>query len=278
MLSITQRRGVTSLIPNKKDPLNWKNWRPLSLLNQDNELLAKLIVERIKPHMKKIINIDQTGFIKGRYIGQNITNIIDILHCCEQEDISGVLISVDFVKAFDSLDWVYIDKSLKFFNVPDTIHKWVRILYNDISSCVINNEWASNYFKLERGVRQGCPLSPYLFIIAAETLALKVRQNNDIQGIQIGNKTFKIKQYAYDTQVFSLFEIFKVFEEFSTISGLQINCTKTEVLRIGAIKHTAKTIETNEQLKWTNDYVDILWITVSTTMNEMIRVNIDPLI
>ena len=110
------------------------------------------------------------------------------------------------------------------------------------------------------------------------------RQNNDIHGIQIGNKTFKIKQYADDTQVFSLFEpqsikeIFKVFEEFSTISGLQINYTKTEVLRIGAIKDTAKMIETNEQLKWTNDCVDILGITVSTKMNEMIRLNIDPLI
>ena len=111
-------------------------------------------------------------------------------------------------------------------------------------------------------------------------MALKVRQNIDVQEIQISNKTFKIKQYADDTQVFSLFEprSIKVFEEFSTISGLQINCTKTEVLRIGAIKNIAKTIETNEQLKWTNDYVDILWITVSTTMNEMIRVNIYPLI
>ena len=78
MLSITQRRGIISLIPKQKDPLNLKNWRPLSLLNQDYKLLAKLIAERIKPHLKKLINIDQTGFIKGRYIGQNITNIIDI--------------------------------------------------------------------------------------------------------------------------------------------------------------------------------------------------------
>ena len=77
-------------------------------------------------------------------------------------------------------------------------------------------------------------------------MAQKFRQNNYIQGIQIGNKTFKIKQYADDTHVFSLFEpqsikeILKVFEEFSTVSGLQINYTKTEVLMIGAIKNTAK--------------------------------------
>ena len=112
----------------------------------------------------------------------------------------------------------------------------------------------------------------------------EVRQNSDMQGIQVGNTTFKIKQYADDTQVFLLFEplsikeIFKVFEDFSTISELQINYTKMEVLRIGAIKNTAKTIETNEQLKWTNDCVDILGLTVSTKMNEMIRLYIDPLI
>ena len=76
----------------------------------------------------------------------------------------------------------------------------------------------------------------------------------------------------------SIKEIFKVFEKFSTISGLQKNYTKTEVLRIGAIKNTAKTTETNEQLKWTNDCVDILGITVSTKINEMIRLNKDPLI
>ena len=68
ILSITQRRGVISLIPKKKDPLNLKNWRPISLLNQDYKLLAKLIAERIKHNLKKLINIDQTGFIKGRYI------------------------------------------------------------------------------------------------------------------------------------------------------------------------------------------------------------------
>ena len=93
--------------------------------------------------------------------------------------------------------------------------------------------------KLSRGVQQGCPLSPYLFIICAEFLAEDIRQNNKIQGIKIGPKDFKIKQYADDTQIFSHFtvnKIIKTFSKFSSVSGLKINYNKTEVMRIGSIK------------------------------------------
>ena len=88
-MSITQRRGVLCLLPKKNDPPLLKNWRPISLLNQDYKLIAKLIAERIKLCLDAIIDIDQTGFIKGRSIGQNITNIIDIIHYCEQHDKQG---------------------------------------------------------------------------------------------------------------------------------------------------------------------------------------------
>ena len=159
-MSITQRRGVLCLLPKKNDPLLLKNWRPISLFNQDYKLIAKLIAKRIKLCLDAIIDIDQTGFIKGRYIGQNIRNTIDIIHYCEQQDKAGILISIDFEKALDKLEWSFIKKSLNFF--------WVNILYTEIVSCVSNNGYASEYSSIERGVRQGCLLSPYLFIITAE--------------------------------------------------------------------------------------------------------------
>ena len=121
------------------------------------------------------------------------------MHFAESENIPAILVSVDFEKAFDKLDWSFIHKCLENYNFPPFIRQWVKILYTDIVSCVTNNGWHSNYFRLSRGVRQGFPLSPYLFILCAKFLATDMRQNNKIKGIKMGSKNFKIKQYADDT-------------------------------------------------------------------------------
>ena len=125
-LSITQRRGVLCLLPKKSDPLRLKIWRPISLLNQDYKLLAKLIAERIKISLPYLINEDQSGFIKGRYIGKNITSLLDILHYTEANDIPALLISIDFEKAFDKLEWNFIRTSLDFFSFPENIKQWSK--------------------------------------------------------------------------------------------------------------------------------------------------------
>ena len=282
-LSITQKRGILSLIPKKSDPLRLKNWRPISLLNQDYKILAKLVAERIKLSLPYLIDTDQNGFIKGRFIGQNITSLVDILQFVEDNDISALLISIDYEKAFDKLEWSFIEHSLHYFNFPNVIIKWVNILYTNIQSCVSNNGHHSPYFTLQRGVRQGCPLSPYLFIIAAEILSINIRQNPKILGVKIGDKLHKIKQYADDTQLITLFdagsvtEIVLTFQEFTTISGLTINYDKTEILRIGNIKNSLSTLQTGQNFKWTNDNVNILGIIFTTTLSDFPSANINPI-
>lgn len=283
-LSITQRRGVLCLIPKKSDPLKLKNWRPISLLNQDYKILTKAIAERLKPSLHEIINHNQSGFLKGRYIGQNIVNILDVLYYTEQNEIPGVLISIDFEKAFDKLEWSFIYKCLTYFQFPEKIKFWISTLYNNIQSCVTNNGWQSDYFTLQRGVRQGCPLSPYLFILCSEILALQIRENNNIHGICIGNKTYKVNQYADDTQIFSQFdevsinEIIQTFNEFTQASGLLINYDKTEVLRLGAVRNTNVKLQTYPELKWTNEQIQILGIIVTTNLTKLNELNFDPII
>ncbi len=283
-LGISQRRGIICLIPKKdKDPVILKNWRPISLLNQDYKLLAKSIAERIKACLKNIIHKDQTGFLKGRYIGENIVKICDIMNYCEEEDIPALLITIDFEKAFDLLNWGFIDKSLLFFDFPESIRKWVKLLYNDINSCVSNNGWASQFFPLSRGVRQGCPLSPYLFLIAAEILSLYIRQNKSIKGLKIGNQIYKISQYADDTVITipfceeTLNEIEKTFEKFTRISGLKVNYDKTEILRIGSLRNSDAKLITQRQLKWKNNDINVLGITITSCIRDMTHVNIKPL-
>ena len=116
-----------------------------------------------------------------------------------KENIPGLLLFIDFQKAFDSVEWEFLIESLKKFNFGRDFLQWVKTFYNSIQSCVINNGVSSNFFTLERGVRQGDPLSPYLFIIAVETLAIAIRQKESIKGITIGTEETKLLQFADDT-------------------------------------------------------------------------------
>ena len=147
---------------------------------------------------------------------------------------------MDFEKAFDSLNWSFIQRTFKHFNFGSSMINWVKTFYTNIESCVLNNGWSSNFFKPERGVRQGCPLSPYLFILCVEVLAEKIRNTKDVKGMFVNQNEIKISQYADDTTLIldgskkSLRVSLQVLERFRTVSGLKLNNKKTEVLWIGA--------------------------------------------
>lgn len=105
-MSTSQRRGIITLLPKKnKNPLLLGNWRPISILNTDYKIAAKAIAFRIKNHLTTLIGPDQTGFIQGRYIGENIVTILEAMHYTEEKNIPGMLFCVDFEKAFDKLEW-----------------------------------------------------------------------------------------------------------------------------------------------------------------------------
>ena len=108
-----------------------KNWRPISLLNVDYKLLSKVLAKRMELILAKLIHTDQTGFISGRYIGQNIRLLSDIMEFSDCKKIQGILLLVDFEKAFDTLEWSFILKTLDAFNFGDNFKKWVSVLYNN---------------------------------------------------------------------------------------------------------------------------------------------------
>ena len=136
----------------------------------------------------------------------------------------------------------FFSKPHQHFGFGPPLLNWIELFYCNIESCILNNGWASNFFKLSRGVRQGCPLSPYLFILSAEILADAIRKKQRIKGIEINGIDFKLSQYADDTTLIldgseeSFLESVILIETFGNISGLRLYIKKTEALWIGSKK------------------------------------------
>ena len=148
-----------------------------------------------------MIDPDQTGFVLGRFIGENTRLLYDLMQIAEEKNLPGLLLFVDFEKAFDSLSWDFLQEVLKFFNFGQSICNWVRIFYSNINSAVNQGGNLSDFFNIERGCRQGDPLSPYLFILCAEILAIKLRNNKKIKGLKSVSIENKLSQFADDTAI-----------------------------------------------------------------------------
>ena len=233
-LSISQREGLITLLPKKeKDTLLIKNWRPITLLNQDYKLATKAIATRLCKILPNIIHEDQTGFLKGRYIGENILKITNLMDYVDENNIPALLLSADFQKAFDSLEWDFVDCCLQIFNFGPSLRKWVKIFYTNITTRVSNNGWVTNIFYPSRGSRQGCLLSPYVFIICAEILGFLIRNTKHIEGNRIDGKEFLVNQYADDRSTIiilsyseeNLRNIVTIFERYAEYSGFKKKIT-----------------------------------------------------
>ena len=165
-LTISQRQAMIKLIEKKeRDKRLIKNWRPISLLNLDTKLLSKALANRMNDVLPSLVNENQIAYVKGRFISEGGRLISDIIESTDIFLKSGYLFTVDIEKAFDSVNHVFLIAVLEHFGFGLSFIKWIKIMLKNQESCIINDGKTSKYFKLERGTRQGDPISAYLFIL-----------------------------------------------------------------------------------------------------------------
>ena len=238
-LSISQRQAVIKLLEKRgKDKRYIKNWRPISLINFDAKLLSKALAERLKAVLPSIIKHDQTAYVYNRFIGESVRVVSDVLEITKTMDIEGYILTMDIEKAFDSVDHPFLFATLEKIGFDPYFLDWIKVLLNKQESCVINGGVSTGYFPLERGSRQGDPISAYLFIIVMEVFFTMIRSNPNIKGLDIFGFMYLLTAYADDTTFFpkdlkSVHEIFKTFDLFSKYSGLKANVSKCEIAGIG---------------------------------------------
>ena len=224
-----------------------------------------MLANRLKLIIGKIIHTDQNGYIKGRNIAYNIRLIQDVINYFENDNMEGAIIFLDFQKAFDTVSHNFLHAVLEKFNFGHSFIKWVKTIYNKAESCLSNNGWTSRPFEIQRGIRQGCPLSALLFLLVVEILGNRIRKNTS-DGLEINLKNDKkyiqVTQLADDTTVFlkneqAVEKCLKVIKEFGKVSGLKLNIEKTEGLWLGRGRNRGDNFA---DINWGKDSVKALGV------------------
>ena len=282
LLSVTQKQGIITCLPKPNNARNiLKNWRPISLLNVIYKLMSSAIANRLKTVLNKLINQDQKGFITGRFIGENIRLVYDVLFETKKQEIPGLLLSIDFQQAFDSISWKFIHKVLNYFNFGPSIQRWVKLFQTGVEYCILQNGFMSDFFLLKRGCRQGDPISPYIFILCVEVLGMMIRKSKDVKGIKINSMEFKLSQYADDTQMFldgsetSLKQALVILQKFYQMSGLNVNLDKTKDLWIGSMCKSSKILCKEFSIDWEQKPLKILGVFFSPEVFDIWDHNLD---
>uniref|UniRef100_A0A3B3XUJ8 Reverse transcriptase domain-containing protein n=1 Tax=Poecilia mexicana TaxID=48701 RepID=A0A3B3XUJ8_9TELE len=231
-------QGMITLLYKKGPQNNLKNWRPLTLLGLDVKILSKALFFRVQAVISSIIDKEQTCGIPGRKMSDSLALIRDTYIYCQERNIPLSILGIDLEKAFDSVDHRFMERVLSHFNFGEVFIKWIKVLYNDCYSVVMVNREITPLFGVKAGVRQGCPLSPLLFIMTMEPLASAIRQNKLIKGIippGYYGRDIKLTMYMDDltlllTDNAAIKESLKVCDRFTIVSGMKINKSKSEVM------------------------------------------------
>ncbi len=218
------------------------DYRPITLLNTELKILARVLANRLQLVISDLIGSEQTFAVKGRSIQDNLHLIREVLEGIE-DDTEAALISLDQSKAFDRVDHRFLATVLETAGFKPEFRRWISMMYHNPQAVVQVNGRRSTVFAVERSVRQGCPLSPLLYVLALEPLLRRLRDrtaNPALRGVPFaGPLTARVSAFADDITVFvsrrlDIKAVKKAVSEYERIAGAKVNFDKSEGLRLGA--------------------------------------------
>jgi hypothetical protein len=250
--------GMISLIPKTKEANNIRQYRPICLLNVDYKWFTKVLTMRLTPFAGKLISETQTAFIPGRYILEGVVILHETLHELRVSKVPGVILKLDFEKAYDKVSWKFMMEVLRKKNFPGKWLDWMKQIIEGGKVGININGAPGSFFSTHRGLRQGDPLSPLLFNLVSDALATmleKSKETNQNRGVILhlieGGLTHL--QYADDTIILDEQTILNakfLLYCFEDMSGLKINYQKSEVLVMGGQKKIITELRASSIVKW----------------------------
>jgi len=193
-------------------PSTMADFRQITLCNVSYKIISKILVNRLKPHLSGIISENQAAFIPGRMITDNVIMAHEVFHSLKvrkRQANSYMALKTDITKAYDRLEWNFLEETMRYMGFVETWICWIMIFVTTVSFSVLINGTTHGYIQPQRGIRQGDPLSLYLFIICAEVLTHLMTQaieQRQIQGVKISNRSPAISHllFADDSLFFML--------------------------------------------------------------------------
>lgn len=232
-----------------------QEFRPIALCNVSYKIISKVLVNRLKEHLPSIVSEYQNAFIPGRLISDNIVVAHEIFHSLKarkRQANSYMAVKTDITKAYDRLEWGFLQEAMKTMGFGDQWIQWIMECVSTVSYSVLINGRAEGHIVPERGLRQGDPLSPYLFILCAEVLShmmSKAMEDRSLLGIKVALTAPAVNHllFADDSLFFSLAndkaakQLKGIFSIYEAISGQSINLRKSSVLFGSKVREEVKT-------------------------------------